>query len=129
MTKYSGKDGSMEVAGGAVSQIRSFEIDINAANVDNTVMGEDWEDHSVLQKSWTATVQVLDDPGDANQTALSEGDIVACEFFPAGETTGYRSLSGTASVESVGIATSYNGNVERSVTLKGKGALTTGAVA
>ena len=108
--------------------MRSFDIDAQANTVDDTVMGDDWETHKVMHKSWSGSMRVLVDPADGGQSACAVGNVIAGEWFPSGETTGHKSMSGNASITGSRVATSYDGLVELDIEFKGNGALVEGAV-
>ena len=128
MTTYTGKDGTVEVGGTVVAEMRSFEIDTQADTVDDTVMGDDWKTHKVMHKSWTGSMTVLADAGDGGQNACAVGASIAGEWFPSGETTGHTSLTGTATITGRRVTTAYDGLVELALEFEGNGALTEAAV-
>lgn len=129
MATYSGKDGTVEVGGTVVGEMRSFEIDTQGDTLDDTVMGDDWKTHKAMHKSWSGSMAVLIDPADGGQNACAIGSSVAGEWFPSGETSGHASLVGTATITGRRVSSAYDGLVELALEFEGNGALTEAAVA
>ena len=125
MAKYKGHVGDVTVGGSSVGEKISFSIELSAATADASVMGSDWSNTTALQSSAEGTMEVLHDPGDAQQSALVAGATVTCVFFPAGNTTGLKSFSGDFVVSSVGISASVGDVVKTSVSVMNQGTVTT----
>ena len=127
MATFSGSDGVVKVGGTAVGEVRSFTVNQNAETIDDTVMGDSWRTHKTGLKAWDASVEVLFDDTDAQQTALAVGSSVTIALYPEGDTTGDYELEGTATVTGVSNTQSYDNTlVTRTFTLQGSGALTIG---
>lgn len=129
MARYKGKDGAIEVAGSAVGEVESFDIELTVNEIDANVMGEDWTDVCPGQKSASGSISVLTDPNDAQQTALEEGATVALTLFPTGDTTGLIQLAGNFMITSVGFSTSVGDLVKTSYNFRNQGTVTRSAVA
>ena len=135
MATFKGKDGTMSIGATvatapAVGELRSFELETKSATTESTRMGVDWETHLPTIKSWSGSCEVWWDPVDVGQVACVVGTIVTLNMFPAGNGVGATDVYyyGTAIVESVNQKQAHDGIVEASVTFKGTGALTKGAV-
>ncbi len=73
-------------------------------------------------------MEVLHDPSDAQQNALVSGATVTCVFYPAGNTTGLKSISGDFVVTSVAHTTSVGDVVKSSVSVMNQGTVTTATI-
>ncbi len=128
MTTHTGNEGTIKVGGVVVAEIRTIQVDMSVATVDDTVVGDDAETHKALQTSWTAQADVLMDPDDAAQGACEVGQSVTIDYFPVGTDSGLMKRSGTATVEKRTEKGTYNGMLELTIQFKGNGALSKGTV-
>lgn len=135
MATFKGKDGTMSIgavvaSAAQVGELRSFELETKSASTESTRMGLDWETHVPTIKSWSGGAEVWWDAPDLGQVAIVVGTIVTLNMFPAGNGAPITDVyySGLAIVESVNQKQAHDGLVEMSVTFKGTGALTKGAV-
>jgi hypothetical protein len=122
MTTYTGKDGAIEVGGAAIGELRSFSVDITADTVEDTVMGDDWKTRKAMHKDFSGEATVLHDPGDTGQVACIIGNTISLELFPAGETSGYSKISGSAIVTGRRVSSQYDGLTEMVIQYEGSGA-------
>lgn len=129
MARYKGKDGAIEVGGSAVGELESFDIEMTVNEIDANVMGSDWTDVCAGQKSASGSISVLTDPGDAQQSALTEGETVALTLFPTGDTTALIQITGNFMITSVGFSTSVGDLVKTSYNFRNQGEITRSAVA
>lgn len=127
MSHTSGNEGIVKVNGNAYAEMRSWQYDVSAGTTDATVIGDDWEDHEVTQKSWTGSADIFWDETETAQQ-VDAGDVVALVFYPAGTDAGSPMRSGNATIDKITIKGTYNGLVEASISYKGKGAMTKGTV-
>ena len=129
MARYKGKDGAIQVGGTVVGEVESFDIEMTVNEIDANVMGSDWTDVCAGQKSASGSISVLTDPGDAQQSALTEGETVALTLFPTGDTTGLIQITGNFMITSVGFSTSVGDLVKTSYNFRNQGEITRSAVA
>ena len=134
MTTHHGNDGSIKIGSNTVAEVRSFEIEIQQASVEDDVMNDTWETHLRGKKRWTASAELLWDETDTNgqvaiETAQFNSTEVALSLGPEGHTTGDTVYTGNATIENMGIAAAHDGVVTRRVSFKGQGALTKTTVA
>lgn len=130
MATFAGKDGIVKTGANTIAEVRSWELSTEAATVDTTVMGDEWESHSVTFKRWSGSVSALWDDTDTNgQETLTEGASITIHFLPEGETTGDEDYNGTATVTQVTRRASHDGIVEADFSFTGNGSLTVGTAA
>lgn len=128
MSNHVGNEGQIKIGSNFVAELRSATVTKHVGTVDDTVCGDAWETHQVIQKSWSAAVECFWDEGDAAQSAMVVGASVVFGYMPEGSTSGDSYESGTATVESIDSKFTHNGLVEASIKLKGNGILTPGTV-
>jgi hypothetical protein len=131
MATHSGYGGAVYVDTTAVAEVKDFTLDVTANTADTTVLGSDgWTDLELVNKSWTASINVIWDDTDSNQAELRliDGGTVALKLYPAGTTAGDHEWSGNCIVTSVSKTVSTDSLVEASITVTGKGSLTYGTV-
>jgi hypothetical protein len=124
MANHTGNDGVVKVGGSTVAETRSWALDISIGTVDDTVIRDTWETHQVVQKNWSAQLEVFWDETDTAQIALTVGASVTLALYPEGADSGDSYYTGTATVEKLALKGTHNGMVESSLSLKGNGALT-----
>lgn len=124
MSNHVGNEGKVKIGANAVAEIRGWEVQEQAATVDDTVMGDEWNTHKVTQKGWTASANCLWDETDANgQEACTVGASVVLNLYPEGDGAGDSYYTGTATVTQVGASAVHDGIVERAIQFTGNGAL------
>lgn len=123
MTTETGNGGLMKVDGVTVGELRSWKRGTGVGTVDDTVIGDTWETHKTIQKSWSVQADAFHDAADSAQAALTEGASVVLRLYPSGATAGLKYWTGTATVEKVDHQGSHNGIIEVSYQFKGNGAL------
>lgn len=129
MATHKGKEGVIKIGTQVVGEVKSFDLTVTANEVDTSTMGSNWTGVDSTQNSWSASIAMFWDPDDAGQDLIVIGTKVAAKLYPQGSTTGLVEHSGSALVTEVGEAQAHDNIVERTVKLKGDGALTTAAVA
>lgn len=124
MATYHGKNGVVSVGAIAIAEVQEFSVTEQVTTVDDTAMGDTDETHLVGVNSWNGTIKCSWDPTDTNgQEALSIGASVTLNLYPAGTSAGQRRLSGTATVTEIVRTVSRSTVNERTVNIKGNGAL------
>lgn len=148
MAVKSGRNGSLRLTiGGAVDttpvaagtgssptdslgNLRSWSIEqsANLLTVDTASMGnfDDWTEAFTLSRSWTASFAGLWDEGAPGVDDLVVGRTIRFALFPDNTTSGgspTEYYSGTAIINSLTYNASYDGMVELSFSVTGKGAL------
>jgi hypothetical protein len=129
MATHKGKEGVVKVGTNVVGEVKSFELEITANEVDTSVMGTDWTGVDSTQNSWSGTMEMFYDPADNGQGGVSVGDKVTLALYYEGQGTGLDYDSGTALITSVNRSQSFDGMVNQTVAFTGDGALTTATVA
>lgn len=129
MATSHGKDGIVKVGANRVLETISWSLTETAETVDDTAQGDAARTHLLGQTAWTASVSAHLDPADTTgQEALSIGASVTINLYPAGDQTGDREYTGTATVTSVSPTSEMSSVNSVSFELQGNGALTKGAV-
>jgi hypothetical protein len=129
MATTKGKEGVIKIGTVVVGEVKSFDLTETANEVDTSTMGTDWTGVDSTQNSWSASISMFWDEGDAGQELLVIGSKVALKLYPEGSTTGLVEKSGSALITEIGQAQAHDNIVERTVKLKGDGALATAVVA
>lgn len=130
MATFSGKDGSVELGGVAIAEIRDFSIEQTANRVDSTVMGDDWMKGVITQKSWSGSINIYYDPDQSStwQGVLDTGSPVTVNLFPQGQTTNLKFYTGSCHVTSLNVSESFDGMIESSISVEGQGELSIATV-
>lgn len=128
MAVYKGREGSISIGvtpGTSLGELRSFEFTTTANLVDASRMGDQWTRDEATQNTWTGSAELWFDDADAGQNLLVVGSRVTVRFFPKGSTVAPTDIifSGDAVISEVGHKQAHDGLVERTVSLKGYGAL------
>jgi hypothetical protein len=129
MATFKGKEGVVKIGTQVVGEVKSFDLTVTANEVDTSTMGSDWTGVDSTQNSWSASIAMFWDDGDAGQDLMLIGTKVALKLYPKGSTTGLVENSGSALITEIGEAQAHDNIVERTVKFKGDGALTTAVVA
>lgn len=109
--------------------VRSMEIEESVGDVDLTAAGDSWQDHDTGIPGWTASLSMLLDHAVGANQSLRAGDVITFEGYSEGDASGKTYWSGSASVLSHKLGGSHDGEGTRDYSLKGKGALSSAAVA
>lgn len=124
MTTYSGQNGTVSAGGSAVGEVTSFSVEETGDTLEDTAMGDEWRTNKPGLKSWSGSLEARLDPADTGQNAMEVGDSVALLLYPSGNTSGHRSISGTATVTGRTEGAEMEGIVALSLSFQGNGALT-----
>jgi predicted secreted protein len=126
MACFVGKDGVLKVGTETIGEVTNFSVEETAETIDCTAMGDVYRDFVASYKNWTASAEVHWDPADTGQIAVAVGTEVVLSLYPEGAETGDTEITGTAIVTGKTVNSTFDGIVSASITLQGKGALTTG---
>lgn len=129
MARYKGKDGAVQVGGTDIAEVESFDLTDTANEMEADILGQDWTDAEGGKRTMTGTINLIYDPGGAQQSALIPGATVSLTLFPVGNTTGLEEISGDFLVTERGRNTVANDLVKSTVTVRNKGTVTFGTVA
>jgi hypothetical protein len=129
MATRKGKEGIVKVGTTVVGEVKSFELEVTANEVDTSIMGVDWTKTDSTQNSWSGTMEVFYDPTDTGQQGLAVGDMATLAFYYEGSTTGLKYDTGTALITSISKSQSFDSMVNQTVAFSGNGTLTTSTVA
>lgn len=128
MARHTGKNAVVKSGSNVIGGLVSFSIDEAVGTADLSAAGDAWEEHDTTLKNWSGSITLrLDFAAGENQT-LRAGDSITFEGYTEGEASGKTYLSGTATVESHGVSTSFNGESAREYSIKGNGALSVATV-
>lgn len=125
MANHKGSEGVVIVGTSAVAELRGWDINENAALIDDTILADAWETKKAGNKNWSGSANCWWDETDTNgQEVLTVGAEVTLKFQMEGTGTGATYKYGTAIVNQVRGAGAINGINERSFNFTGNGALT-----
>ena len=129
MATHTGSEGTVKVGANAVAEIRSFSLEESGEVIETTTMGDVSRTYVAGLNTFSASIEVYWDETDTDgQVALAVGSTVVLSLYPEGAEAGDTYYSGSAIVTGVSLASSFDGMVERSITVQGSGALTTTTV-
>lgn len=125
MATTRGCKGVIKIATVGVGELRSWEKNLEADEIDKTVMNPNcektFEAGSIAEGG---TFECFWDPDDAGQNLLVIGTTVAVELFPGGEGTGLTLFSGSIVILGDDLGAEVNGMVERTITYRSSPPLT-----
>ena len=128
MPRYKGHEGSVSAGGDVIGEVESFDLEISSAGLAANVLGSDWTDEESGMKSASGTVNVLRDPANAGQAAMTVGDSVAFLFYPESNSTGLTEIGGNFRIVSRGTSVPAGDLVKDTYSIQNKGAVTLGTV-
>ena len=129
MATRKGKEGVVKIGANIVGEVKSFELEVTANEVDTSTLGSSWTKTNSTQNSWSGTMDMFYDPSDLGQpTRVAVGTIVTVSLYYEGSTTGLKYDTGSALITSISISQSFDGMVNQTVAFTGNGALTTSTV-
>ena len=125
MAVHTGNEGTVKIGANAIAEIRNYSYEEVGDTVETTALGDTARTFEPTLTSWTGSVDVWYDETDTTgQGNLTVGSEVTAVFAPEGDdTSGDISRSGTAIVTGHTVTAAFDGAVEASITLQGKGAL------
>lgn len=128
MAVTKGKDGEISAEGSFIGELRSFSLTETSNEVDTSTMGTDWTGVDSTQNSWSGSLDMFWDPIDVGQAEVTVGSKIDVVFYPAGNSTGKQSKTGSALVTSIESSQGHDNLVTATVSFTGDGVLTTGVV-
>ncbi|MCX5513422.1 hypothetical protein C3941_23825 [Kaistia algarum] len=125
MGTHIGNEGQVKLGANIVGEVTSFQITETAAVADKSALGDEWDEHHVGSKSWTAQIEAWWDEGDTNgQNVLVVGAAIALlNLYCGGSDSGDVYFSGAATVTQVSRQNTRNQTVTASFQATGNGAL------
>ena len=128
MATHHGKEGVVTVGGTAMGEVTSFTLETTGDVVEDTALSDATKSFVAGRTSFSGTLEMHYDEGDAQQETLTAGSEISFVLLPEGNTTGDQSFTGTGIVTGMSINNSMDAIVSRSVTFQGTGALTKSTV-
>ena len=125
MATHKGKEGIVKVGTTVVGEVKSFELEVTANEVDVSTLGSAWTKTNSTQNSWSGTMEMFYDPNDTGQIAIAVGTMITLNLYYEGNTTGLKYDTGEALVTSISKSQSFDGMVNQTVAFTGNGTLTT----
>ena len=130
MTVYKGREGTAKIGGVAVGEVISWTCTLTANLQDSTRMGDNWTKDEQVHNTWSGDMEVFWDPADPGQSAAFGGtniigNQVVVNLYPRG-VSGFPAVnvSGTVTVEEMGLPQSHGELIKRTFKFKGYGAPT-----
>jgi hypothetical protein len=127
MATHVGKEGSVANGANTVAEVNGWELTESAELVEDSELSDEWrtfKSGTDVYKEWSATVTCWWDETDTNgQIAMSLGASVTLNLYGEGKVAGDTYYTGTAIVEERGTAVAKGAIIERTMTLRGSGAL------
>ena len=123
----SGRLAVVTADGVAIGRLRSFSISTSLEPLDVSNAESSWRELLAAGgalNTWTASIDMTLDDGDAGQAKLAPGASLPFVFYPRGNAAGASQYSGTAIVVNVDENVSEDGDVIRSVSIDGSGPIT-----
>ena len=128
MATHHGKEGVVTAGGTAIGEITGFTLETTGDVVEDTALTDATKSFVAGRTSFSGTLEMHYDEGDAQQETLTAGSEISFVLLPEGNTSGDQSFTGTGIVTGMSINNSMDAIVSRSVTFQGTGALTKGTV-
>lgn len=128
MAVYKGREGTAKIGGSTVGEVISWDVSLTAQLADSTRMGDTFTKDETVHGSWSGSMEVFWDPADAGQSAAFGGtgiigNQVALILYPRGVGSFPNvNITGTATIEEMGIPQSHGELIKRSFKFKGYGA-------
>jgi len=128
MATHHGKEGVVTVGGTAVGELTSFTLETTGDVVEDTALSDATKSFVSGRTSFSGTLEMHYDEGDAQQETLTAGSEISFVLLPEGNTAGDQSFTGTGIVTGMSINNSMDAIVSRTVTFQGTGALSKSTV-
>lgn len=135
MTTFVGSEAILKVGGSpsVVGGTLMWSLEEEAETQEDTGLNDEWVTRlsgPKLRKSWSGSIKFKLDEAQANQSLFDVGELVAAEFFPAGETSAQEKISGSFVVRRKSTeASEDNSNMVYEIDFDGTGPLTKAAIA
>ena len=118
-----GKLGKITIGTDGLLTARSWTIETTAEPIEDSVIGTEWRSYNAGLNGYTFSIEGYYNVEDAGQLNLNIGTQVDFDLWPAGEITGEKHYSGTASVTAYSETAAFDGMVEFTTTLQGTNVL------
>jgi hypothetical protein len=128
MGRHTGKNGMFKIGSDTILDLRGFDITETVSDSDTTACGDAAANHETLTTSFSGSVDVLHNSDDTVQSVRA-GDVIAFQGYTEGNASGREVVSGSATVTEVGRSMTYNSEVTKKISIKGRGALSIDTVA
>ena len=129
MATHTGSQGTVKVGSNAIAELKNWTLDQSQDTVETTKLGDTVKTFSATQSSSSGTMDCFWDETDSNgQGAMTIGATVTLNLYPEGATSGDTYYSGSAIINSVGVAQAHDGIVERTFGFQVSGAITIATV-
>ena len=129
MATHTGSQGTVKVGSNAVAELKNWTLDQSQDTVETTKLGDTTKTFSVTQSSSSGTMDCFWDETDTSgQGAMTIGATVTLNLYPEGATSGDTYYTGSAIINSVGVAQAHDGIVERTFGFQVTGAVTIATV-
>jgi len=125
MATHTGSAGVVKVGANTVAEVRNWSVDQSQDTVETTKLGDTIKTFKTTLSASSGTVDCFWDETDTTgQGAMTIGATVTLNLYPEGSDSGDTYYSGSAIVNSIGVAQAHDGLVERSFGFQVSGALT-----
>lgn len=120
MPTFHGNDGSAEIGSAVIAEVTAFNGSNSADLAEDSACGDEFKTFKPGKKDGSGKIDCWWDPDDATgQVLLEPGAEVALVLYPAGNSTGKGSLTGTVHVETSDVNMTQDGIVQASFTYRG----------
>jgi hypothetical protein len=134
MASFVGNAGAIKINGAAVSELRSYSIEVTADTIENTTMGDSTRQYIKGLSAFSGTADVFWDPAHFTGTNNLDGELFASvgdsgtsiTVYPEGDVGAGtdKILSGDIIITGYTINGTMDGMIEASISFQGTGALT-----
>jgi hypothetical protein len=126
MATHTGTEGRVVIGGaGIVGELRSFSVEAISDTIETTTMGLTSRRYTPSLRNWTGSFDVYWDENDVGQAGIVNGAEISISFRPEGQDAGDVFYSGAGIITSVSLGSSFDGLVESSISIQGRGFLST----
>ena len=127
MASHLGKEGVFKVSTTTVLQIRGYSLQMAAATVDSSVIGDTWNQNKTTLRSWQASGDLFWDPADTGQVFITPGQTITVNLYPMGISTATYYV-GQGIVNQFDVTARHDSMVEASFAVIGTGPITPTAI-
>ena len=95
---HKGSEGVVHIGTSAIAELRSWELSVEGATIDDTTLSDTYETHQNGLSSWGGSASAFWDETDTNgQEAIDIGTKVTLKMYPEGSSSSDTYYVGTAS--------------------------------
>ena len=124
MATHTGSAGVVKVASNTVAEVRNWSIDQSLDTAETTKLGDTVKTYKTTLSESNGTIDCFWDETDSTgQGAMTIGATVTLNLYPEGADSGDTYYTGSAIINSIGVAQAHDGLVERSFGFQITGAL------